>query len=341
MITTLKRIFLAVLLIFAINRGVECVASSFGCDVALTSSVLPDRAEGVCNLSLQGISSLPPRIGQFHDLETLGLSHNIELTELPREMANLTRLKYLYLDNNKFSDFPKVIIRLEQLRMLHLANNRIREIPTDIYKLNNLRGLYLTNNQLTAFPRSIQKLASLNEIDVSGNRLAPAAIATLKQWLPNAHVIYSTNPCIKKVLVGDRVYSSVGEALKDTARVCVIDLTHQELVEMPETLVTFVNLRELRLHNNRLTHLSPKIASLTNLEDLYLFDNQLLDLPSEIGKLRNLRNLNLRNNSLTSLPQEVRQLRNLIALDLRGNRFSPEEQSKIVQWLPGRILQFQ
>ena len=209
------------------------------------------------------------------------------------------------------------------------------------YKLNNLRGLYLTNNQLTAFPRSIQKLARLEEIDVSGNRLAPAAVAALKQWLPNAHVIYSTNPCIKKVLVGDRVYSSAGEALKDPARVCVIDLTHQGLVEMPETLVKFVNLRELQLHNNRLTHLSPKIASLTNLEDLYLFDNQLFDLSPEIGKLRNLRNLNLRNNSLTSLPQEVRQLRNLILLDLRGNRFSPEEQSKIVQWLPRRIVQFQ
>ncbi|HEY8224971.1 MAG TPA: leucine-rich repeat domain-containing protein [Pyrinomonadaceae bacterium] len=119
MITTLKRSFLAVLLIFAINRGVECVAASFGCDVlTLTSSVLPDRAEGVCHLSLQGISSLPPRIGRFHDLETLELSHNIELTELPREMANLTRLKYLYLDNNKLTDFPKVIIRPEQLRML-------------------------------------------------------------------------------------------------------------------------------------------------------------------------------------------------------------------------------
>jgi hypothetical protein len=223
MITTLKRSFLAVLLIFAINRGVECVAGSFGCDVALTSTVLPDRAEGVCNLSLKGISSLPPRIGQFHDLETLGLSHNIELTELPREMANLTRLKYLYLDNNKFSDFPKIIIRLEQLRMLHLANNRIREIPSDIYRLNNLRGLYVTKNQLTAFPRSIQKLISLNEIDVSGNRLSPAAVATLKRWLPNAHVIYSTNPCIKKVLVGDRVHSSFAEALKDPDRVCVLD----------------------------------------------------------------------------------------------------------------------
>ena len=119
MITTLKRIFLAVLLIFAINRGVEYIAWSYGCDVVTaTIGVLPDGAQGVCNLSLQGFSSLPPRIGQFHDLETLELSHNIELTELPREMANLTRLTYLYLDNNKLSDFPKVIIRLEQLRML-------------------------------------------------------------------------------------------------------------------------------------------------------------------------------------------------------------------------------
>jgi Leucine-rich repeat (LRR) protein len=341
MITTLKRIFLAFLLILAMYRGVESVAASFGCDVALTSNVLPERVEGVCNLSLQGISSLPPRIGQFHDLETLGLRHNIELAELPREMANLTRLKYLYLDNNKFSDFPKVIIRLDQLRMLHLANNRIREIPWNIYKLKNLRGLYLTNNQLTAVPRSMQKLATLEEIDVSGNRLAPGVVAKLKQWLPNAHVIYSTNPCIEKVLVPDRVYSRLTEALKDPARVCVFDLTHQGLAEMPEMLVKFVNLRVLRLHSNRLTHLSPKIAGLTNLEDLYLFDNQLLDLPSEIGKLRNLRNLNLRNNSLTRLPQEVTQLHNLILLDLRGNRFSPEEQSKIEQWLPGRILRFQ
>ena len=35
-------------------------------------------------------------VAPSHDLETLELSHNIDLTELPREMANLKRLTYLY-----------------------------------------------------------------------------------------------------------------------------------------------------------------------------------------------------------------------------------------------------
>jgi Leucine-rich repeat (LRR) protein len=80
---------------------------------------------------------------------------------------------------------------------------------------------------------------------------------------------------------------------------------HEQVVELQE-------LRILDLSNNQLSELPPEIGNLVNLRVLYLQDNQLTRLPPEIGKLVNLQWLYIFGNPLKEIPPEIKQLPNLV-----------------------------
>ncbi len=81
------------------------------------------------------------------------------------------------------------------------------------------------------------------------------------------------------------------------------------------------NLSELDLSNQNLTELPAEIGKLQRLQNLNLSGNLLQHLPVEIGLLTDLQSINLSGNELTSLPTTFTSLRNLSILDISKNRF--------------------
>ena len=106
-----------------------------------------------------------------------------------------------------------------------------------------------------------------------------------------------------------------------------IDLSHQQLTEIPKWVFDNPRVRVLKLTGNQLTTLPPEIGKLTNLTKLSLAYNRLTSLPPEFWQLTQLTKLELGGNQLTSLPPEIGQLTHLIILSLRGNQltFLPSE----------------
>jgi small GTP-binding protein len=98
-----------------------------------------------------------------------------------------------------------------------------------------------------------------------------------------------------------------------------LDLSHNQLRELPPEISQLSHLRQLDLSTNQLSELPPEIGQLINLERLDLHDNQLSELPLGIGKLSNLQLLDVRRNQLRSLPPEIGRLINLQQLDLQDN----------------------
>ncbi len=99
-----------------------------------------------------------------------------------------------------------------------------------------------------------------------------------------------------------------------------LNLSFQQINELPDEIGQLTNLISLSLSNNRLKALPDSIVQLTNLTTLNLQDNQLTVLPKSLGQLTHLTCLYFWNNNLTSLPDSIGQLINLTALYISNNQ---------------------
>ena len=116
-----------------------------------------------------------------------------------------------------------------------------------------------------------------------------------------------------------KVYKSLEEALAAGDKACILDLSSQNLKEVPQGISKLTKLNSLYLGGNQLTSLSPEVFQLKELIRLDAPSTQISSLPPEIGNLTNLQILNLTNNKLTSIPAEIGKLENLTDLLLSGN----------------------
>jgi internalin A len=113
----------------------------------------------------------------------------------------------------------------------------------------------------------------------------------------------------------------------------VLDLSYEELTELPESLGQLTQLHTLYLRGNKLSALPERLGQLTRLQVLYLDSNQLSVLPESLGQLTQLRTLRLDENQLSALPESLGQLTQLQTLNLHSNQLSvlPESLGQLTQ----------
>jgi len=122
------------------------------------------------NLNDNELTELPKEIGNLTNLETLNLNDN-ELTELPKEIGNLTNLENLELTRNELTELPKEIGNLTKLMRLFLSGNKLTNLPKEIGNLTNLVILWLRGNKLTDLPKEIGNLPKLKFIFAEQNNI--------------------------------------------------------------------------------------------------------------------------------------------------------------------------
>jgi len=98
-----------------------------------------------------------------------------------------------------------------------------------------------------------------------------------------------------------------------------LNLRSNYLKSLPSTLYKMVSLEELDLSFNQLESISSSIKDLKKLKILSLQGNNLTIVPEELFSLKSLRILNLQNNNLTIVPEELFSLKSLIELRLINN----------------------
>ena len=101
-------------------------------------------------------------------MRELYLSGN-QLSALPREIGQLSRLRTLYLNDNQLTGLPREAGRLSELRELHVHNNRLILLPPEIGQLSQLQRLNLHDNQLTGLPDEIERLTRLERLFLHDN----------------------------------------------------------------------------------------------------------------------------------------------------------------------------
>lgn len=141
------------------------------------------------------------------------------------------------------------------------------------------------------------------------------------------------------------IYKSIRETrFKRKKMITRLDLSRNELAELPNRLYKLSSLQYLDLNSNKLAKLAPELSQLTSLsyldlshnqlaelptsfknikylQQLYLFDNQLKTLPKNFLNQPFLQKLDLSHNELTDLGK-VTNLKRLLEFDLSGNRLA-------------------
>lgn len=230
---------------------------------------LPSDIENLIGLKSLDISKnqlikLPDSISQLHNLESLSSSyvgvgplpenlttlniHNSELSEIPQNIFQLTKLKSLRIScfsaynmfDDMFTTLPTDLSLLSNLESLDLSYNDIELLPESIGALVNLSCLNLGHNSLNALPESIGRLEKLKELDLSNNNLntLPESIGKLK-------------------------------ALKE------LNISDNNLNILPDSIAKLKALEFLSLDNNRLADLSNRVIQFLESLGLTINDWQL------------------------------------------------------------------
>lgn len=243
----------------------------------------------------------------------------IGLTVVPHEIAQLTNLQVLFLNDNKLIAPPPGITKLSDLRELSLSGNQLTSFPLEITQLSNLIALYLYDNQLTEIPSEIAKLTNLQMLNLSVNQLTniPLEIAQLIK--------------LEELLLYENKLVAIPSEISQLKNLKRLYLNYNKIIDIPSEIGQLTNLIRLGLNGNQLIDIPSEIGQMKNLKRLYLNENKLIEIPAEFAKLINLELLNLSDNDLTTIPPEIVQLTNLQFLLLKNNQLTgdPSQLSKL------------
>ncbi len=153
---------------------------------------------------------------------------------------------------------------------------------------------------------------------------------------------------LERLYAAEISLASVPSWIGSLTRLRTLDLGHNLLSSLPDSMAALEALEILYIHDNRLSELPAWIGSLRGLTYLNVAENGLRELPSvaRLSRLielramhnrltgvpelpRSLRELHLRGNECVAVPATVRGLPELRVLDMRANRLS----GRLPEWL--------
>ncbi len=354
---------------------------------------LIDRAadEGWTELDLAGLGleELPGEIGKLGQLETLILGKwdreregpiegyefiegelrpsviSNRLKKLPRELAQLKKLKVLKLSGNSFqslevlSEIPilqelelvqveleerlEIPIQFQFLQYLNLSSTQISQLPEEIIQLQSLQDLDLSNTQIRKLPKVIGQLKSLQKLDLHSTQISqlPEEIGQLKSL--QTLILRSTQTrrlpqtiiqlkSLQSLDLESTLISQLPEKIGQLKSLKFLNLSNTKIRHLPEEIGQLKSLREINLRLTQISQIPEKIGQLKSLKSLNLNNTQISQLPEEIGQLKSLQKLNLRSTQIRQFPKEILLLKSLQKLNLRSTQ---------VRWIPETVSQLQ
>jgi len=133
------------------------------------------------DISDKGITELPKEIGNLTNLRML-IADNNNIKELPIEIYQLKKLGLLSCMKNEISYISEEIINLQKLLMFAACHNKIELLPSSFFRLKNLTSFCLHGNKLTALSNDVGNLSNLTSITISNNNISvlPQSISKLE-----------------------------------------------------------------------------------------------------------------------------------------------------------------
>jgi len=291
------------------------------------------------NLQRNSFESLPDGLGEFVNLEWLGLRWN-KIVQLPELIGKLVKLRELICSDNKLESLADCFSGLQQLKVLQLGNNRLETLPHSIGNLSGLRTLNVKCNRLKDLPAElfVDEAFALEKLLLQHNQLTSVPV---ELW--EIDTIYELN------LMANRI-ESIPPAMSHLVNLQTFNICANRLTEIPYTIGELEALEELNISFNQLTELPDSIGNLVSLQRFYAGYNQLSSipelekcealweffitgnsniekLPDSLWTLQSLSKIYASGMKLTEIPTKIGELADLEILDVGFNQIKevPEE----------------
>ena len=121
------------------------------------------------HITSHNLTELPKEIGNLTNLKSLIIRCNNLLNELPKEIFNLINLEELHISSAILTELLKEIGILTNLKILDIKCYNLKELPKEIFNLINLEKLRIISNNLETFPDGIEKLINLENLYIDIN----------------------------------------------------------------------------------------------------------------------------------------------------------------------------
>jgi Leucine-rich repeat (LRR) protein len=283
-------------------KGSDLAALSKVKEILLGSNFISSVAESafeemrelrVLDLGGNQLSALPRRVlGNLDNLVALSLANNSISRLEPGTFDSLQNLKVLDLAGNELtseSASSRVFGGLRALGELVLSRNRLSgALHADVFA-KSVRALRVDNNRIENL-FALSALENLKELDASGNRLDRLP-SSLPAGVTHLH------------LSDNRLTEVTDATMANGSHILVLDLSHNELISVPESLRHLKVLQTLDLSHNSIDRLEgASILGLTQLWRLQLRKNRIRTLNIDILKnLQSLQIVDLSSNDLAEV----------------------------------------
>ena len=271
-------------------------------------------------------------------LESLDMSNN-QVNHLPEGLLVSQPLRTLLLGNNTLSSLPEVAFAgQKQLEHLSLAGNLLtggKLVPELATDLLSLLRLDLSANMLESIePSFLAALPSLQVLKLSENKL------TRLQMPPNLFQLTDLNMAGNQVvkieadsLLGldslthlnlqDNLLQNIHSAtFRNASSILVLDLSNNQLMEVPESLKYLSNLQTLDIGKNFISDISDSpLAVMEGLWRLQLPGNQIRNISHSVfSNLRTLQIVDMSANQIENIDRGAFDQNKLLrAIRLDGN----------------------
>jgi Leucine-rich repeat (LRR) protein len=252
------------------------------------------------HLELNGceISELNETISKLTSLQTLLLSNNYKLNQLPSSMTKLTSLLHLSLNwtNIQSDTLISVVCQLPSLQRLELdGTDQLETLPSQISQLTSLQHLSLSFSEITSLPTQIGLLTQLHTL-ISNCCNSLNNIPTELEYLTNLREF---------ILRGATKINKFSLKMKNWIKFEMLELDEFNIEKIPSEVWMMTKLRHLSLYDNKLSFIPSELYCLSNITHLNLSSNQITHISNHINKLTQLQFLNLSTNQLTQFPDDI------------------------------------
>lgn len=292
-------------------------------------------------LELNHIRVIPANAFKGMNTVKLILSYNkIEFVDDSAFYGLEHTLEHLDLEHNQLTDVPRAVLELKRLKQLYLPSNKIMNID---YLPQHIKILSLNGNLLSFIPREALKNCSLTHLDIGYNLIAYIEDGDFDIWGESVKTLYLRSNKITRLDAG--IFSALPQLKELSLSFNDIHYVHPDIfMNMSLTLkileMSFSMYREdfpvdvlkhlsslelLAIDNNNIQTLSADTAVfLHRLQYLSLEFNRITSIPVDFfntHSMENIKEINFSYNLLDVIdPETVSSLSELQILDFSVNR---------------------